>query len=66
MEWTVRCAALFPTFPHPAAGPAPWNLAQLTGEVGWPALHETWQRVTGEPTPEAVIDVITAIQHGRA
>src|SRR5688572_2700095 len=25
LEWTIRCIALFPSFPHPAAGPAPFQ-----------------------------------------
>jgi tetratricopeptide (TPR) repeat protein len=65
LEWTIRCAALFPSFPHPAMGPAPWNLANLTGELGWDALHAAWQRVTGKPAPAPVIDTIRAIQTSR-
>ena len=65
LEWTIRCAALFPSFPHPATGPAPWNLATLTDELGWGALHAAWQRVTGETTPAPVVDTIRAIQTSR-
>ncbi|MDQ7908313.1 tetratricopeptide repeat protein [Phytohabitans sp. ZYX-F-186] len=66
LEWTIRCAALFPSFPHRAAGPAPWNLAQLTEKLGWDALHAAWRRVTGEATPASVVETIRAIQAGRA
>ncbi|TDC85422.1 hypothetical protein E1193_02820 [Micromonospora sp. KC606] len=63
LEWTIRCAALFPSFPHSATGPAPWNLAQLTDKLGWHALHAAGQRVTGEATPAPVVDAIRAIQN---
>ena len=54
LDWTVRCVALFPEFPHPATGPGPGHLARLTAELGMPALEASWQRCTGGPLPETV------------
>jgi tetratricopeptide (TPR) repeat protein len=63
LESTIRCIELFPSFPDPATGPAPWNLAQLTHEVGWDALYAAWQRVTGDAMPASVGETIRAIQN---
>lgn len=60
MEWTIRCVALFDEFPHPATGPGPTNLAQLTAFLGIDTLYRCWQRVTGQPLPHAVRDAIAS------
>ncbi|MCP4664648.1 MAG: tetratricopeptide repeat protein [bacterium] len=54
LDWTIRCIALFPQFPHPATGPGPSHLARLAALLGIGTLAASWQRVTGEPLPEAV------------
>lgn len=54
LDWTARCVALFPEFPHPATGSGLWNLAVLTAELGMAALEASWQHCTGEPLPEEV------------
>jgi tetratricopeptide (TPR) repeat protein len=58
LDWTVRCVALFPEFPHPATGPAPYHLARLTVKLGVSALEESWTAATGGPLPQAVRDFI--------
>src|SRR6516225_5731142 len=47
LDWTVRCVALFPEFPHPATGSGPQHLVRLTAALGLPALEASWQRCTG-------------------
>ncbi|HLJ98966.1 MAG TPA: tetratricopeptide repeat protein, partial [Streptosporangiaceae bacterium] len=60
LDWTVRCLALFSEFPHPLTGPGPRHLARLTRQLGFGALEETWQRITGDPLPQAVRDYVEA------
>jgi tetratricopeptide (TPR) repeat protein/tRNA A37 threonylcarbamoyladenosine biosynthesis protein TsaE len=62
LEWTVRCVALFSDFPHPATGPAPVYLAQLTAQLGIDALEQSWQQITGESLPEAIRRSVEAPQ----
>jgi hypothetical protein len=54
LEWTVRCVALFPEFPHPATGPGPRHLARLAGELGIGALEAAWRKATGDELPDPV------------
>ncbi len=54
LEWIVRCVTLFDDFPHPSTGPGPGHLAQLTRQLGFPALEACWQQVTGGPLPGGV------------
>ena len=56
LEWTVRCVALFPDVPHPGSGSGPGQLARLTHQLGTGVLEACWQRVTGDPLPDAVRD----------
>jgi hypothetical protein len=60
LDWTVRCVTVFGQFPHPATGPGPGHLARLTGQLGMPALEQTWQQVTGQPVPQPVRDYLTS------
>ena len=62
LDWTVRCIALFPEFPHPATGPGPHHLVRLTAALGIPALEASWQRCTGKPLPDNVRSVVVAAQ----
>ena len=48
LDWTVRCVALSPEFPH-VAGLR--HLARLTASLGMPALEASWQRCTGAVLP---------------
>ena len=61
LDWSVRAAALFPDFPHPATGPAPRYLALLTAALGLPALKESWLRQTGAPLPDSVRAALPAL-----
>ena len=54
LDWTICCVALFPQFPHPSTGPGPSQLAHLASQLGIETLAASWQRVTGDPLPEAV------------
>jgi tetratricopeptide (TPR) repeat protein len=54
LEWLVRCVALFDYFPHPAIGPATWNLKLVTAGLGIDTLDHTWRRMTGNPLPDDV------------
>ncbi len=58
LEWTVRCVALFPEFPHPLTGTGPRHLARLTAELGMAALADSWRRSTGEALPAAISDAV--------
>jgi tetratricopeptide (TPR) repeat protein len=58
LAWTIRCATLFDSFPHPATGPAPRHLARLTAALGWDALRQEWQKITGQQLPPEVIEHI--------
>ncbi len=58
LDWTVRCVALFPEFPHPATGPGPRHLARLTVKLGQAALAESWRRSTGAALPAAIRDTV--------
>lgn len=60
MEWTARCVSLFDEFPHPMTGAGPKQLARLTAALGIEALERCWQRITGQPLPQAVRDFVTA------
>ena len=60
LDWTIRCVALFPQFPHPSTGPGPQHLARLTRQLGIPALQNAWQQATGQPLPQQVHDYVTA------
>ncbi|MGH3934889.1 MAG: CHAT domain-containing protein [Pseudonocardiaceae bacterium] len=60
LDWTIRCVALFDEFPHPATGPGPANLARLTAHLGIDTLERCWRRVTGQPLPQVVRDVIAS------
>jgi tetratricopeptide (TPR) repeat protein len=60
LDWMVRCVTVFDQFPHPATGPGPGHLARLTGQLGMPALEQTWQQVTGQPVPQPVRDYIAS------
>ena len=60
LQWTIRCVTLFDQFPHPMTGTGPTALARLTGQLGMPALEETWRQVTGQPVPQPVRDYITS------
>jgi tetratricopeptide (TPR) repeat protein len=62
LEWTVRCVALFSEFPHPATGPAPAYLAQLTAQLGIGALEQRWQQITGDSLPEVIRRSVEAPQ----
>ena len=62
LQWVVSCVALFEEFPHPAAGPGPEYLKQLTSELGLPALETAWRTVTGNPLPPAVRAYVLAPQ----
>ncbi len=54
LDWMIRSVALFPQFPHPATGPVSSHLARLASQLGIETLAASWQRVTGNPLPEAV------------
>jgi tetratricopeptide (TPR) repeat protein len=54
LEWVIRCVALFDQFPHPATGPGPHHLQELTAGLGAETLERTWQQVTGNPIPRKV------------
>ena len=54
LDWVIRCVALFPDFPDPQTGPGPEFLAQLTAELGMPAMEEGWLRCTGALLPDHV------------
>ncbi|MBX9634034.1 MAG: tetratricopeptide repeat protein, partial [Magnetospirillum sp.] len=54
LEWIVRANALFPDFPSPNTGNSPRQLALVTLRLGWPALEQAWQRITGNDLPEQV------------
>jgi tetratricopeptide (TPR) repeat protein len=54
LDWVIRCIALFPEFPHPATGPGPHHLAQLTAQLGMPALEAGWRKCNGSELPPHV------------
>ena len=58
LEWNIRCVTLFDQFPSPLTGTGPSALAQLTGQLGVPALEQAWRQVTGQPVPPPVRDYI--------
>jgi tetratricopeptide (TPR) repeat protein len=60
LQWNIRCVTLFGQFPSPLTGSGPIALARLTRQLGMPALEETWQRITGQPVPQAVRDYLTS------
>ncbi|MGH3693749.1 MAG: tetratricopeptide repeat protein [Pseudonocardiaceae bacterium] len=60
LDWMIRCVALFDEFPHPATGPGPAHLARLTAQLGIDTLKRCWHRVTGQPLPQVVRDVIAS------
>ncbi|MGH3822348.1 MAG: tetratricopeptide repeat protein [Pseudonocardiaceae bacterium] len=60
MEWTIRCVALFDEFPHPVTRPGVSQLARLTILLGIDTLNRCWHRVTGQPLPHVVRDVIAS------
>ncbi|SNT66315.1 Tetratricopeptide repeat-containing protein [Asanoa hainanensis] len=62
LEWTVRAVSLVPELLDPTKSPVPGDLADLTAELGWASLRQTWQLVTGKEIPEAVVRTIKASQ----
>ena len=60
LQWNIRCVTLFDQFPSPLTGSGPTALARLTRQLGLPALQAAWQRITGQPVPQAVLDYITS------
>ena len=62
LELIIKCVALFDEFPHPATGPGPHYLAQLTNQLGIGTLETSWQTITDSPLPEAVRDYIGSSQ----
>ncbi len=60
LDWMIRCVALFDEFPHPATGAGPDHLARLTAVLGIDTLERCWRRVTGQPLPQLVRDVIAS------
>ena len=60
LEWNIRCVTLFDQFPNRMTGTGPTALARLTRQLGMPALQAAWQKITGQPVPQAVCDYITS------
>jgi len=60
LEWYIRGVSLFTEFPSPLTGTGPAALARLTGLLGIPALEDSWQRVTGQPLPDAIRNHLTS------
>jgi tetratricopeptide (TPR) repeat protein len=60
LDWNVRCVSLFDEVPSPLTGSGPAALARLARRLGLPALERAWQRVTGQPLPQAVRDYVAS------
>ena len=58
LEWDIRCVTLFDQFPSPLTGTGPTALAQLTRQLGTPALEQAWQQITGQPVPQPVREYV--------
>ncbi len=60
LEWNIRCVTLFDEFPSSMTGSGPTALARLAGQLGMPALEDSWRQVTGQAVPQAVRDYVTS------
>jgi tetratricopeptide (TPR) repeat protein len=59
--WTVYCMALSGGLSHLGAGVGPELLVRLTQQLGTEALEDCWLKVTGEPLPDVLRELIRSL-----